>query len=304
MDVIERIKDNFNKGYFGKAMPIGELPKEYPAWTLKQSKWIGVAIPVKAYFPFSEKYAHMNIATARDVVIGDEAYDILMISSDNMETRNEFATVCANFVDPGIDGSNRLALITDPACWWKRWKELLGNVSSDKTPYDVLGELLMIDKLLSDGYHPVWKGIDHSTHDVETQEFSVEVKSTVSRYGYEATISSIYQMNPADGKPLYLAYTRFEKSELGISIDDIVKRLVGKGYHCTELENALSKAGLEHGCIARTVKYKVIEWKKYAVDNCFPAVTESSFKDNRIPKNVIKITYTIDLAGITGENLL
>ena len=304
MDVIERIKDNFNKGYFGKSMPISELPEEFPAWTLKQSEWIGVAIPLKTYFPFSEKYAHMNIATVHDVIIGDEAYDILMITSDNMETRNEFATVCANFVDPGINGSSRISLVKDPACWWKRWKDLLGNVSSNKMSYAVLGELLIIDKLLSDGYHPIWKGIDHSTHDVETQEFSVEVKSTVSRYGYEATISSIYQMRPADGKPLYLVYTRFEESELGISIDDVVERLKDKGYPLAELENALLKAGLEYGCIARTVKYKVIEWKKYAVDNSFPAVTESSFKDNRIPENIIKFTYTIDLSGITGENLL
>lgn len=35
MDLVERIKDNFSKGYFGKAMDIQELPNEHPAWTLK-----------------------------------------------------------------------------------------------------------------------------------------------------------------------------------------------------------------------------------------------------------------------------
>lgn len=35
MEIVERIKDNFNRGFFGKSMVIPELPEEFPAWTLK-----------------------------------------------------------------------------------------------------------------------------------------------------------------------------------------------------------------------------------------------------------------------------
>lgn len=79
MTIIERIQDNFNKGYFGKSMPIDELPEEYPAWTLKHHNWVGVAVPLPAFSPFSEDFAHMKIEAVKDVVIGETAYDILMI---------------------------------------------------------------------------------------------------------------------------------------------------------------------------------------------------------------------------------
>ena len=42
MNIIDRIQDNFAKGYFGKSMQIPELPQEWQAWTLKQDGWIGV----------------------------------------------------------------------------------------------------------------------------------------------------------------------------------------------------------------------------------------------------------------------
>lgn len=63
MNIIERIQDNFAKGFFGKSMQIPELPQEWPAWTLKQNGWIGVAIPIEKYRPFSERFAHAQIMT-------------------------------------------------------------------------------------------------------------------------------------------------------------------------------------------------------------------------------------------------
>ena len=33
-------------------------------------------------------------------------------------------------------------------------------------------------------------------------------------------------------------------------------------------------------------------------------VTEESFKNDRVPENIIKFTYTVDLSGVHGENLL
>lgn len=304
MDIIEQIKNNFNRGFFGKSMPIDLLPEEYPAWTFKQKSWVGVAVPIEKYQPFSEKFSKMRISTEHDVLINDIPYDILMITCNDMEIRNEFATVCANFVDPGEDGSLRKMLINDPVRWWKHWKTLLGNVSSDRSPYDILGELLMLEKAIASGDKPHWSGADHATHDIETDEYSVEVKSTTSRYGYEATISSIYQLKPAADKPLYLSYLRFEPSGLGQSINDVARRLKRLGYYAAELEAALAKSGLEQGRTARNDKYKVIEWKKYSVDDRFPSVTESSFKNDRLPQNVVKFTYTVDLSGLEGESLL
>lgn len=302
MEIVERIKDNFNRGFFGKSMVIPELPEEFPAWTLKQDNWIGVAVPIDTYTPFSETFSQVKISTVQNVQIGNIEYNILMLQCFAMESRNEFAAMCKQFVDPGENGQFRKKLIANPVECWKHWKEMIGNVSSNKEPYDILGELLVVERMLAQGNHPRWAGIEDATHDVELDDFSIEVKSTTARYKYEVTISSIYQMRPAEGKSLYLSFIRFEPSRLGRSVDDVAISLKASGYNSVDLETALKKSGLEEGRVARKEKYKILEWKMYLVDDQFPAITESSFKDDQLPQNIVKFTYTIDLAGIHGQS--
>lgn len=302
MDIVERIKNNFNKGFFGKGMLIPELPEEFPAWTFKQNDWVAVAVPINTYVPFSEAFSQVRISTSKRVCIGDTEYNILMLQCFAMDSRNEFAAMCKQFVDPGTDGQLRKKLIEEPTEWWKNWKDMLGNVSSDRAPYDILGELIVVEQQLLAGKNPVWAGIDHATNDVEMDDSSIEVKSTVTRYGYEVTISSLYQMRPPKGKSLSLAFLRFEKSVLGRSIDDVANSLKTHGYDAIALERALTKAGLEEGRVARNQKYKILEWKLYPVDETFPSVTESSFKNDRLPPNIVRFTYTVDLSGVTGQS--
>lgn len=302
MDITERIKENFNRGFFGKGMQIPELPDRYPAWTFKQDSWIAVAVPTDTYVPFSEEFARVRICTSKDVCIGDKKYDILMLQCFSMSSRNEFAVMCKQFVDPGKNGEERIKLISNPAVWWRNWKEMLGNVSADHAPYDVLGELLVVEQQLLAGKTVTWSGVEHGTNDVETDDSSIEVKSTVSRYGYEVTISSLYQLRPVGGKRLSLAFLRFEKSTIGRSIDDVVRSLKRHGYNGQKLEKSLAQLGLEEGRTARSQRYKLLEWKMYPVDENFPAVTESSFKNDRLPANVIKFSYTIDLSGVSGQS--
>lgn len=302
MNVIERIQDNFVKGFFGKSMQIPELPQEWPAWTLKQNGWIGVAVPIDNYRPFAERFAHAQIVTEPGVQINGVTYDILMLICTNMDLRNEFATICSQFVEPGVNGSLRQQLIASPEKWWNQWRSLLGNSISNNEPYPVLGELTMLEKLLSLGRNVRWTGVEKATHDLELDDYSIEVKSTTSRYGYEVTISSIYQLVPAE-KPLYLAFFRFEKSALGRSVDEIAESLKQLGYSASDLEKALASAGLDKGCTARNIRYKVIEAKQYSVDANFPAVTEHSFKDDKLPEFITKFTYTVDLAGVPSSQI-
>ena len=162
--------------------------------------------------------------------------------------------------------------------------------------------MIVVEQQLLAGKNPVWAGIDHATNDVEMDDSSIEVKSTVTRYGYEVTISSLYQMRPPEGKSLSLAFLRFEKSVLGRSIDDVANSLKTHGYDAIALERALTKAGLEEGRVARNQKYKILEWKLYPVDETFPSVTESSFKNDRLPPSIVRFTYTVDLSGVTGQS--
>lgn len=300
MDIAEQIKDNFNKGFFGKGMQISGLPKDFPAWTFKQNNWIAVAVPIDTYIPFSEEFSQVRISTSERVGIGDNEYNILMLQCFAMDLRNEFSVMCEQFVDPGPNGQCRKKLIEDPAQWWKNWKNMLGNISSDRAPYDILGELMVLEQQLLAGKDPLWAGVNRATNDIEMHDASIEVKSTIVRYGYEVTISSLYQLRPSGSKPLFLAFLRFEKSALGRSVDDVAKSLELHGYDIIALERALTRLGLEEGRVARNQRYKVLEWKLYPVNESFPAVTESSFKNDRLPQNIVRFTYTVDLSGLTG----
>lgn len=304
MNIIERIQDNFARGFFGKAMKIPELPEACTAWTLKENGWIGVAVPITDYKPFSEKFAHVHIVTEKGVEINGKVYDLLMLICTDMELRQEFATICGQFVEPGVNGTLREQLISNPETWWKQWRMLLGNTVSNNEPYPVLGELVMLEHLLKKHIAVEWTGKDNATHDFELKDCSIEVKSTTKRYGYEVTISSIYQMTPVVGKPLYLAFIRFEKSSLGQSIDDVVLSLINLGYSEADLEKSLKAAGFEKGCTARNIKYKIIETKQYYVNESFPSVTVNSFKGDRLPDCIVKFSYTLDLAGVLGTQII
>lgn len=303
MDLIERIKKNFNKGFFNKAMSIDGISTDYPAWTLKQDDWVGVAVPLSDAVSFSESFSSVRIRTEHNVLINGARYDLLMLTCNEMEYRNEFATICSQFVDPGTDGQKRIALISAPETWWNHWKFLLGNVSASKDAYPLLGELTALEWLLKRGISVRWSGIERGTHDIETPTCSYEVKSTIARYEQEVTISSIHQMKKS-GETLGLIFCRFEKSLLGRSLDELSESLKVLGFPSDGLEQALKKEGYEVGRPARNVKYKLLEMKLYPVDKDFPSITEASFKENALPKCITKFTYTMDLSGVPCENLL
>ena len=303
MDLIERIKNNFNKGFFDKAMPISDLPEEYPAWTIKKSDWVGVAVPVNKSFAFYERFSNVRIRTAPGTEINGQLYDLLMLTCEDMELRNEFAVICSQFVQPGPNGKQRETLIASPETWWKNWKFLLGNVNASHTAYPVLGELIALEQLIIRGENAKWTGANKATNDIELPGCSYEVKSTTQRYGYEVTISSIYQLKKSEGD-LNLVFCRFEPSALGRCVDDLVESLVNAGYSEEELENNLRKQNLERGCTARRLRYKLLEMKVFPVDEQFPALTLDLFVGGVMPRCVTQFSYTLDLSGVSSRNSL
>lgn len=299
MDIVDIIKNNFNRGFFNKAMKIDLLPEEFPAWTIKGNKEVSVAVPCNKGGAFSEHFSSVTLKLHNNVEIDGIVYNILMLTCSDMSLRNEFALICSQFVEPG---ENRKELSDDPGSWWRKWKTLLGNKNADKETFSILGELCSVEYLLSKNKSVVWSGISGGTHDIETDTEDYEVKSTISRYRYEITISSIYQMHSGN-KKLSLVFCRFEPSSSGRNINDLVNSIVNYGMSREEIENHLYHVGLEPGCIARTKKYKLLEMKSYPIDEKFPFITEQSFKEGKLPDNVLKFTYTIDLSSIDSINI-
>lgn len=294
MKILEEIREYFASTQNG-ARKIKSLPNDYPAMVIRNNEGYGVAIEFNDSRDISEKFANSRLFS-RNISIGgiEKKYLILSCMLDSL--RYEFATVCAQFVEPGIEGVDRKNLMTEPLDWWKKWRELMGNTISSKEAYSVIAEMMVLDDLYVKDNTIEWTAVNSGSHDIEGCECSYEVKSTVKRYGSTITISGQHQLHSL--KRLQLYFCRLERSKSGISINDMKNKLITDGYDNTKLEQQLFRLGYERGASIREEKYKVLEKRKYEVDDKFPKITKTSFKDERIPESIIQITYTIDLDGL------
>ena len=222
----------------------------------------------------------------------------LTLTTDAQEFKDEFAHLCYTFLDPGENGENRKEILNNPLVWWEKWKELVGNRAYTESPYLVLGELLTLYKLKKDGYENIQSlDEDHASHDLETQLEHFEVKTTLSKTKAEITISSQFQLE--HDKPLNIIFYRFEKSTEGISISDVVNEINKLEY--SHLERKLSSISYPKGKTSRDIKYRLLEVRKYTVDNSFPKLSIDEINNEVFKTHLKHLTYTIDLTGLEYE---
>lgn len=268
---------------------------EYAAYVIKDNGLYGVAVPYADSDMISEKFSSCRMMSQEMFIEGNQGTYLLLVCYE-YRLRNEFATLCAQFTDPGESGCDRKKLISDPRAWWELWCELLGNKISEKAPYAEIAEMLVLDYLYQKDKTIKWTAKESGSHDIESDTRSFEVKSTVSRYDAEITITGQHQLYSERGLELY--FLRMEKSNSGVSVDDVKEQLVAHGYDAGLLEDQLISAGFEMGSGARKLKYKVLEKRVYTVDDKFPKITNDSFVSGHIPDSIKRISYTIDLNGI------
>ena len=296
MDLVNEIREYFASIPCSGAMEIKSLPSEYSAYVIRIPNGYGVAVEVDTNLEAAEKFNSIKMHTL-EMTLDGSTKNYLILRSAVEEYRYEFASVCAEFVDPGPNGSNRAKLLADPYTWWMKWKELVGNTNSDQSVYSVIAEMMVLyDKFKTDKTAE-WASTRMGSHDIECAEESCEVKSSIKRYGVEITISGQHQLDHV--KPLYLYFCKLEESLEGESINDLKARLVSAGYDEARIETELEKQGYERGSNIRNKRYKKLEGRIYTVDDSFPRIVPTSFKNNKLPDAVIRVQYTIDLNAIS-----
>jgi hypothetical protein len=301
MDVLEEIRKGLaNLDASGRMLPIAALPATAPAWVFREDGVFGVAVELPHGQQIAEGFAGAWLRTAERLV-GDRSYRLLRLESSIETLRNEFAVVCAQMVTPGVDGTERSALVADPAGWWERWRHLLGNAVVSQTIYGTLGELLAFERLLAYGRQVEWRGPLGGTVDLLTPEAGYEVKSTVSRYDSRIHVSGQFQLALADSRPLSLIHYRFEPGPSGESVNTACARLVAAGISPSQLDGLLDRCGLEAGCSARNETFNVLESRLFPVDGTFPRITPSSFVGGTLPQGVVHVEYQVDLSGLAHE---
>lgn len=291
MDLLAEIKENFAAGKVGMR-PLKNLPPSSPAYTVRIGSEYGVAIEFHSKKPFYEESANTTMRS-QEFLVNGKVSSLLVLTCCDEAYRNEFADLCFHFVAPG---ENRQLLISNPLEWWNQWTSLLGNRKSQGRCYDVLAELIVLDSIFIKDDSVQWTASHAGSHDIETNEKCFEVKSTVKKNETSVTISSQHQL--FSEKDLELHFLRLELSENGKSINDMKEQLVLHGYDEAQLESQLEERGFKLGSSIRDRKFVLLEKRIYKVDDTFPKITATSFKNDVFPQNITKILYTIDLEGI------
>ena len=261
-DLIQEIQQHFAAGNKG-LRPLRTLPKDSPAYTFRGSNDFGVAISCKKGLIVYEEASNITIST-RDFPLGDETQSFLLLTCCDEAYRNEFADLCSHFVEPGESNNNRLILSETPLTWWGHWVGMLGNRVSSRKSYDTIAEMLALEELYSIDKSIKWTASQAGSHDIESDEASYEIKSTILKSGTNVSISSQFQL--ASEKKLQLWFFRLEASELGVSINDMVERLIAAGYDANLIESQIEKRGFVKGSSIRDKKFVLLEKRKYLLN--------------------------------------
>lgn len=301
--MVKQIRDIFANMIFGnsiKELDMGD-PK-YKTYVYNQSDEYGVCFPISDTVRINERF---NIAIYRTSVlkIRDVSQNMLMLGCKNANYKNEFASICADFIRLGKNNTYRESILENPNTWFEKWRDLIGNRKTTLMVYDIIGELLSLKYLFTIGKKPKWNSINMGTHDIECFDCSYEVKSTEKKTNKEITINSPHQLEKDNGKDLSLIYCIFEESELGISIEEVVQQLIDYGMNANELSMYLESRGYNKGKAEYKKKYLLRDMLIYKVDETFPKLTFENFVDGVLPKGVLYYSYTVELSDLDCVNV-
>ncbi|MBG9451314.1 hypothetical protein ABE67_18990 [Cytobacillus firmus] len=299
MTLLETIQSHFSNLQDGKIIELKDS-SALNSWVIKINDSNGVAIEVDKNIEVNEKFSKMDFFT-KDYFIEGKETRLLAITSDVNHLRNEFAKICRDFVELGPDNETRNMLTTEPLKWWLHIKELLGNANRNTQVYSVIAEMICFIYLLGHAEKVEWYGPFGGSIDLISKDGYYEVKSTINRYKSIVQISGQYQL--LRDKPQQLLFCRLEKSPHGLSINDLSVILIRIGIQEEYIEERLDTLGIKKGSTARKESYKLLECSSYKVDQYFPRITPESFKDNRIPKHIEQISYSIDLIGLEKTSI-
>lgn len=282
------------------AIRVKNLPAAYPAFVFHQNQEYGIAVPYLGKELINEHFSDCRFYS-QNLTIDNATQNYLVLSSTNESLHHEFGIFCIQFVDPGTNGEDRDNLLNAPIEWWQKWSELLGNTISDKAPYSVIAEMAILNFLYRNDKSIEWSPVNSGSNDIESPMAGFEVKSTISRYGSEITIAGQHQLLARNDLTLF--FCRMEQSPKGLSIQSMSNVLIHNGYSKDKIEAQLKSLNYEAGSQTTKKSYKFLEVGKYPINAEFPRIVNDSFKIGHLPDGIIKITYSLSLAGLQHQDL-
>lgn len=242
---------------------------------------------------FVEHFSKMVLKYG-EIQIDNRLVNGLRLSCEKTKSMDIFLTIAEKFLS--LDQSKKNALFCNPSVWTDEIKEIIGNKNYKKTTYQIIGELILLKKLLSMGCKAYWTGPDGGVVDVETEQprtVYFEVKTTTLRNTSAITLSEEYQPEKAD----YLCFYRFEEDPLGeYSIKTLMSDIISLGFDEYLLNKKIEKTHVRNTSELST-KYHLLDEYCYKIDENFPKITDL-YPNGIKPPHFEKIQCQLLLSGL------
>ena len=140
-----------------------------------------------------------------------------------------------------------------------------------------------------------WQGPLDSIQDFYLNTGALEVKTTISKNGFDASINSLEQLDNTLVSPLYLIGVKLSLSEVGISLSNLIEEIKKEWVEDAEAIEKFNIKLLHAGYFEELSKeYKRTFLKNeiitFIIDEQFPKITKPT-----LHKEITKVKYTIDL---------
>ncbi|GAB6059122.1 PD-(D/E)XK motif protein [Desulfonatronum parangueonense] len=186
----------------------------------------------------------------------------------------------------------------------KAWQEFMhqarGEFLGHEAEIGLFGELWLLRQLLNKGLPPAmvldaWQGPHDGLHDFLLGTGAIEVKSTIARHGFPATIGSLEQLDPSLACPLFLAGMRFLLGEDGESLPEIVDDLSISLGENTEAAGRFETLILRWGYLRAfsdrySRRFLHSDTRFMKVDHEFPSLTRAD-----VDQSIKAVRYVLDL---------
>lgn len=216
-----------------------------------------------------------------------------------------FERLCADVVtrarnEPTITPRHALVQALDD---WQTLFQRSPSPLSREEHIGLYGELLVMERLAH--IDPVgalssWTGPAKSLRDFSSERAFIEVKCTTSQDAKRITVSSLDQLDPAAGDPLFLVLVSLTPDTTGDSTQVVIERLVAAGVPRHALERKVAQYGYSFST-SEDPKFSVKSMTFWEVQEESPGLRRSDVPPERI-NGVEKVKYTLAVESL-GDSM-
>lgn len=194
----------------------------------------------------------------------------------------------------------------------ERWREMLMDskqpLLGETQLSGLFGELVFLEELVA--HHGpsallAWTGPLGNRHDFEFTNASFEVKTTTNHNNMVVAFHGARQLEVSPGNSLCVVAHQVERVPVGVSVPNIINRLIAMGIDRFELLRKLAENGY-HEIDSNhylTVTFAILASKKFLVDSNFPRITHETLTHGDFLEKISGLQYSVDLGHLKDIDL-